>query len=71
MSRGETEKRIESLDKMIEETSALALVAVGEQPVRISLQLSPSCDETVADKVQIQQVREMLWRACRAPCGRK
>lgn len=62
ISRGETDRRIESLDKIIEETSALALVAAKEQSVRVSLQLDRSIDQVVVDRVQVQQVLLNLLR---------
>jgi two-component system sensor kinase FixL len=62
VSRGETEKRIESLSKIIEETSALALVAAKEQSIRVNLQFGASSDRVLADKIQIQQVLLNLMR---------
>jgi two-component system sensor kinase FixL len=62
LSRGETERRIENLDRIIEETSALALVVAKDQSVRVRLLLSPSCNQVLADKVQIQQVLLNLMR---------
>ena len=62
LSRGETEKRIESLNKIIEETSALALVAAKEQSVHVNLQLARSLDHVLVDRVQIQQVFLNLLR---------
>jgi two-component system sensor kinase FixL len=63
LSRGETEKRIESLNKILEETSALALVAAKEQSVHVSLQFGRSRDHHVlVDRVQIQQVFLNLLR---------
>ncbi|MFO1158606.1 MAG: PAS domain S-box protein [Reyranellaceae bacterium] len=62
VARGETEKRIESLKNLVEETSALALVASSEQSIRLDLQFDPSADLAVVDKVQIQQVLLNLMR---------
>jgi two-component system sensor kinase FixL len=56
VSRGETERRVESLSKLVEEASALALVGAKEQSVRVRFQLDPNADLVLADKVQIQQV---------------
>ena len=56
VSRGETERRIESLPKLIEEASALALVGAKEHGVRVRFDLDPKVDLVLADKVQIQQV---------------
>ena len=62
VSRGETEKRIESISKLIEEATALALVAAKEQSIRMSLRLDPSIDLVLVDKVQVQQVLLNLLR---------
>ena len=62
VSRGESERRIESLAKLVEEASALALVGAKEHGVRVRLQLDPRRDMVLADKVQIQQVLLNLMR---------
>lgn len=56
VARGESERRVESLSKLMEEASALALVGAKEQGVRVRFQFDPSADLVLADKVQIQQV---------------
>ncbi|MCY7339033.1 MAG: PAS domain S-box protein [Sphingomonas bacterium] len=56
VARGETERRIESLSKLIEEASALALVGAKEQAVRVRFEFEPEADLVLVDKVQIQQV---------------
>lgn len=56
VARGETERRIESLPRLIEEASALALVGARDNGVRVQFELDPSVDLVLADKVQIQQV---------------
>jgi len=56
VSRGETERRLESLPKLLEEASALALVGAKEHGVRVRIELSPDVDLVLVDKVQIQQV---------------
>jgi two-component system sensor kinase FixL len=62
VARGETEKRIESITRLVEEASALALVAAKDQSIRMSLRLDPSVDLVLVDKVQIQQVLLNLLR---------
>jgi two-component system sensor kinase FixL len=62
VSRGESERRIESVTKLVEEASALALVGVKEQEVRVIIDLDPKADQILADKVQIQQVLLNLIR---------
>jgi len=56
VSRGETERSVESLPKLMEEASALALVGAKEHGIRVRFQLSPDVDLVLVDKVQIQQV---------------
>ncbi|MFD2239119.1 PAS domain-containing sensor histidine kinase [Aureimonas populi] len=55
VTRGETEKKIESLPKLLEEASALALVGAREKNIRISLS-SGSCEFVLVNRVQVQQV---------------
>lgn len=62
VSRGETERRIEDLSKLIEEASALALVGVREHGVKVRFAVAPSVGRVLADKVQVQQVLLNLIR---------
>lgn len=62
VARGETERRLESITKLIEEASALALVGAKERAVRVVYRFDPSLDLIFADKVQIQQVVLNLMR---------
>jgi PAS domain S-box-containing protein len=62
VARGETEKRIESIKKLVEEASALALVSAKDQSVRVDKRLDPSIDLVLVDKVQVQQVLLNLLR---------
>ncbi len=62
VARGETERRIESLPKLIEEASALALVGAKEHGIRVRFDFSPEIDLVLADKVQVQQVALNLIR---------
>jgi two-component system sensor kinase FixL len=62
VARGESERRIENVSKLIEEASALALVGAKDQGVRVTFQLDRNCDLVLADKVQIQQVLLNLIR---------
>jgi two-component system sensor kinase FixL len=62
VSRGETERRVESITKLVEEASALALVGAKEHGVRVRFQFDPQIDLVLADKVQIQQVLLNLLR---------
>jgi len=62
VSRGETERRAESVGKLVEEASALALVGVKDRGIRVQFQFDPSVDLVLADRVQIQQVLLNLIR---------
>ena len=56
VARGESERRVESIKKLVEEASALALVGVKEHGVRVKFNFTMLQDLVLADKVQIQQV---------------
>ena len=62
VARGESEPRVESMAKLVEEASALALVGIKDQGIHVRFQLSRSNDRVLADKVQIQQVLLNLIR---------
>ena len=62
VARGESERRVESVRKLIEEASALALVGTKDQGVRVRFQFDPVVDLVTVDKVQIQQVLINLLR---------
>ncbi len=56
VARGETGRQVESLSKLIEEASALALVGAKDYGVRVAMNFDRSVDRVMVDKVQIQQV---------------
>ena len=62
VARGETERRVESLKRLVEEACTLALVAAKEQSVQVIYRLDPALDRVLVDKVQIQQVLVNLLR---------
>lgn len=62
VSRGETESRVESLPKLVEEASALALVGAKEAGVRVAFEFDPRAAFVMTDKIQIQQVILNLMR---------
>jgi two-component system sensor kinase FixL len=62
VSRGETERRVESIKKLVEEASALALVGVKDRSIRVQYSFDPSAELVLADRVQIQQVLLNLIR---------
>jgi two-component system sensor kinase FixL len=62
VSKGEAERRIENLPKILEEAGALAMVGLKDRGVRLRFQVHPGVDLVLADKVQIQQVALNLIR---------
>jgi two-component system sensor kinase FixL len=62
VARGDTERRIESLPKLIEDASTLALIGAKENGIAVSFHLDPKADLVVADRIQIQQVLVNLIR---------
>jgi two-component system sensor kinase FixL len=62
VTRGESERRVEDVKKLVEEASALALVGAKDRGVRVRFEFDPRTDFVLADKVQIQQVLLNLMR---------
>ena len=62
VARGDSERRVESIAKIAEEASALALVGAKDQGVRTQFHFNRGKDLVLADKVQIQQVLVNLIR---------
>jgi len=62
VSRGESERRVENVTKLVEEASALALVGVKDRGIRVTFQFDPAVELVLADRVQIQQVLLNLIR---------
>jgi two-component system sensor kinase FixL len=56
VARGEAERKVESLSKLLEEASALALVGAKDQGVKVRFDLDTANDLVFVDKVQVQQV---------------
>ena len=62
VSRGESEKRVESLSRLIEEAAALGLTGAREQGVLLRFSFDRKYDMVLVDRVQIQQVLVNLFR---------
>lgn len=62
VSRGETSREIASLQRMVTETTALALLDVKVRNTDFVTRLDPSCDAVLVDPVQVQQVLLNLTR---------
>ena len=56
VAKGEAERRIEVLNKVVEEATALALVGAKQFGVRTDFSLDPAVPPVFIDKVQVQQV---------------
>ena len=62
LGRGEAERRIENLPKLLEEAGALAMIGAKERGVRLRFDIAREVDLVLADKVQVQQVVLNLMR---------
>lgn len=62
VSRGDNDRRIENLAKLIEDASTLALIGAREAGITVSFRLDPKADLVLADRIQIQQVLVNLIR---------
>jgi two-component system, LuxR family, sensor kinase FixL len=62
VARGESERQLENLPRLIEEASALALVGVKELGVRADFTFDPRAAIILASKIQVQQVLLNLMR---------
>jgi two-component system sensor kinase FixL len=62
VARGESERHIEGLPKLIEEASALALVGAREKGVHVRFDLDPDAPLILANRIQVQQVLLNLIR---------
>ncbi len=74
VARGEMEKRSESINKLVEEASALALVGAREQGIKTVFHFDSEAGRVLVEKVQIQQVLLNLIRnaiEAMQGCGRK
>lgn len=56
IEKGETEKQIENVNKVIEEATALAMVGAKESGVRVTFSAALDLPPVLIDKVQVQQV---------------
>lgn len=62
ISRGESEQRVESLSRVVNEASALAFVDAGVRAVEVELRLDRGADKVLIDRIQVQQVLLNLIR---------
>ncbi|MCW5746197.1 MAG: PAS domain S-box protein [Alphaproteobacteria bacterium] len=62
LGKGRTVRHLESINKVVEEASALALIGAKQQGIRTRLELDPAAPMVAIDRVQIQQVLVNLIR---------
>lgn len=62
IARGEPERRVESLHKLVIEANALALAGGGDHGADVTLDLDPGSDLVLVDRIQVQQVMLNLVR---------
>jgi len=62
MSNGEMERQVESLQRLINEANALALVGSREHGIDVQQYLDPNADLVFVDRIQVQQVLVNLIR---------
>lgn len=62
VARGESERHIESLPKLVEDAGSLALVGAREKGVRVSYRFDPRAELAFVDRIQVQQVLLNLIR---------
>ncbi|HZV06138.1 MAG TPA: PAS domain S-box protein [Gemmataceae bacterium] len=62
VARGDSDRQVESLSRLIEDASTLALVGARENGITASFRLDPLADQVLADRIQVQQVLVNLIR---------
>ncbi|WP_164156321.1 sensor histidine kinase [Sandarakinorhabdus rubra] len=62
ISRGESEKRVEKLRRLVTEATALAMTGTGQTGIDVEIRLDPAVDLVICDRIQIQQVLLNLIR---------
>lgn len=62
ISHGQTERRVESLPRLVSEANALALVGSREHGIDVQVQLDSTAERVFIDRIQIQQVLVNLIR---------
>ena len=56
ISRGEIDRKPESLNQLVSEANVLAMIGAGTRGIEIEVQLDPTSDKVLVDRIQIQQV---------------
>lgn len=56
IARGESDRSIVSLGRVVNEASALAIIGAGERGIELQVTLDPRADKILVDRIQVQQV---------------
>lgn len=62
ITHGQTERRVESVARLVNEANALALVGSREHDIDVQVDLDPAARSVLVDRIQIQQVLVNLIR---------
>ncbi|MEI6418099.1 MAG: ATP-binding protein, partial [Sphingomonadales bacterium] len=62
ISRGDNEKRVEPLRRLVTESAALALTGARETQLEVDIRLDPTLELVLVDRIQVQQVLLNLIR---------
>lgn len=62
VSNGETDRKVESLPRLMTEANALALIGSREHGIDVQLHFNPKAEQVFVDRIQIQQVLVNLIR---------
>lgn len=62
VARGDSERRVENLPKLIEDASTLALIGARDNNIAVAFRIDPTVDLVIADRIQIEQVLVNLIR---------
>jgi len=62
VARGDSERRVENLAKLIEDASTLATLGTRESAIAVSFRLDPRAELVLVDRIQVQQVLVNLIR---------
>jgi two-component system, LuxR family, sensor kinase FixL len=60
--KGESERRPEPIDKLIDEAAGLALIGARDGGIKVQLRIPPELPEVAVDRIQVQQVVVNLIR---------
>jgi two-component system, LuxR family, sensor kinase FixL len=68
MAHGDTEKRIESIRRIVEEAAVLALMVAKEQSVKVTYELDPAADSVLVDKIKFSKFFSTFYGMRSKPC---